>query len=225
LIAFAPQLQLETLFVLNEKGRIMSTREPDPSPGPRFALIRGTTSCAWATRADVSEELAVRVDELAREERVARDLLREPLHAHGYQVLLGGRSDSGPAFTFPDRIPTTSGIVAIDGLAPLQRYLRGWTEKEIPERSPILAVCEAGHAISVCFCARQSPVAAEAGVETAVPFRRRGFGARVTAAWALSILASGRLPLYSTSWSNEPSLAVARKLRLEMCANDWSLSD
>jgi hypothetical protein len=78
--------------------------------------------------------------------------------------------------------------------------------------------------VSVCFCARQSAAAAEAGLETAERFRGRGLGPRVTAAWALAIRASGRLPLYSTSWSNEASLAVARKLRLEACASDWSLS-
>jgi predicted GNAT family acetyltransferase len=68
-----------------------------------------------------------------------------------------------------------------------------------------------GHAISVCFCARRSQLAAEAGVETAVGYRGRGFASRVSAAWARLIRRSGRLPLYSTSWSNTASLAVARK--------------
>ena len=70
-----------------------------------------------------------------------------------------------------------------------------------------------------------SAAAAEAGVETAARFRGRGLAPQVTAAWALAIRASNRLPLYSTSWSNEPSLAVARKLGLKPCASDWSLSD
>ncbi len=115
--------------------------------------------------------------------------------------------------------------VRIDRVALLHQNFRGWTASEIPECSPILAVVEKGHAISICFCARKSAVAAEAGVETAAPFRGRGLGSRVTAAWALAIRSSGRLPLYSTSWSNGSSLGVARKLGLEMCASDWSLSD
>src|SRR6185436_13781001 len=86
------------------------------------------------------------------------------------------------------------------------------------------AVVEHGQAVSVCFCARRSDVAAEAGLETAAAFRGRGLAARVTAAWALAIRASGRLPIYSTSWSNHASLAVARKLGLAACASDWSLS-
>jgi predicted GNAT family acetyltransferase len=87
-------------------------------------------------------------------------------------------------------------------------------------RSPVLAVVEAGHAVSVCFCARRSDVAAEAGLQTAEAFRGRGFGTRVTAAWALAIRASGRIPLYSTSWTNGASLAVARKLGLVAYASD-----
>jgi hypothetical protein len=45
----------------------------------------------------------------------------------------------------------------------------------------------------------------------------------VTAAWAAAIRASGRIPLYSTSWSNTGSLAVARKLGLSVYASDWSV--
>lgn len=81
-----------------------------------------------------------------------------------------------------------------------------------------------GYAVSVCFCARRSEVAAEAGVETAKTFRGLGYGPRVTAAWAMAIRSMGLIPLYSTSWSNKASLAVARKLGLVAFASDWSLS-
>ncbi len=62
-------------------------------------------------------------------------------------------------------------------------------------------------------------------METAADYRGRGYAATVTAAWALAIRASGRIPLYSTSWDNTASLAVARKLGLIAYASDWSLSD
>jgi hypothetical protein len=182
------------------------------------------TRCAWAIHADVPETLAVQLSALAREEPPTVDFRDHPVHANRYVSLLGGRADSGPAFTFPDNVPTPTDIVAVEELAKLEEHFRGWTADELPERSPILAVIEEGHAVSVCFCARRSPTAAEAGVETAGRFRRRGLGARVTAAWARAIRASGRVPIYSTSWNNESSLAVACKLALEACASDWSLS-
>jgi len=36
--------------------------------------------------------------------------------------------------------------------------------------------------------------------------------------------ASGRSPLYSTSWTNTASLAVADKLGLVAYASDWSIA-
>src|SRR5687767_15548540 len=48
----------ETLLVLNGAGRIVSTLEPQPAPGPAFILIRGKDACAWAVRVDVPDRLA-----------------------------------------------------------------------------------------------------------------------------------------------------------------------
>lgn len=88
-----------------------------------------------------------------------------------------------------------------------------------------MAIVEDGYPVSICFCARHSDEAAEAGLETAEAFRGRGFGPRVTAAWALAVRAAGLVPLYSTAWSNNASLSVAGKLGLVAYASTWSLSD
>jgi hypothetical protein len=224
-LLFTPAIQLEALFVLNDAGCIVSTREPNPSPGPRFCLIRGLAHCAWAAHADIPKDLAAKLGALAREESAIRDLNSDPLHARQYVSLIGGTVWSGPVFTFPvvDDPPPRE-IITVDRIDHLTRHFRGWTADELPERAPIVAVVEDGYAVSVCFCARRSAQAAEAGVETAESFRGRGLGPRVTAAWATAIRASGRLPLYSTSWSNKSSLSVARKFGLDACASDWSLS-
>lgn len=227
-----PDLQLQTAYILNSQGRITSTREPEPSPGPVFCLVRSMTSCVWAVRADVPEELANELESLAREESPALDLRDAPVYAERYISLVGGQAESGPAFTFPYAIAQPANIVSIEDMQmphhDLQQLLnqnfRGWTASEIPGRLPFLAVVEDGHIVSVCFCARRSDIAAEAGLETAASFRGRGFGPRVTVAWALAVRTSGRIPLYSTSWFNEASLAVARKLGLVAYASTWSIS-
>ena len=216
-------LHLRTLFVLDDGGRIAATREPGPNPPPNFCLVRNATTCVWAVRADVPDDIAAEVDALARDEMPGADLRAPPLHAERYASLLGGRVSSGPAFSFPDALPDPGEVVFVDDLRPLEQHLRGWAAEEIPWRSPVVAVLEGGHAVSVCFCARRSEVAAEAGLETAEAFRGRGLGLRVTAAWALAIRASGRTPLYSTSWDNHASLAVAHKLRLHAYASNWSI--
>ena len=218
-----PDLHLHTLFLLDNAGRILGTREPDPEPGPRFALIRGRTSCAWAVRADVPQGIAEELDSLARAEPPVADFRDAPVNAERYRSLVGGEVYAGPAFSFPKTVEQPDDTVNVNALPLLSRHFSGWTAAELPGRSPIAAAMVNGHAVSVCFCARRSETAAEAGLETAEVFRGQGFGAQVTAAWALAVRASGRVPLYSTSWENGASLAVARKLGLVAFACGWSL--
>jgi len=177
-------------------------------------------------RTDIAEAVADELNRLAREEPPLSDLRDAPVHADRYKSLIGGRVRTGPAFTFPQAITRPLGVVVVEDEQLLERHFRGWVAGEIGAgRAPVMAIVENGYPVSVCFSARRSSVAAEAGAETAAEFWGRGFGTRVTAAWALAVRASGRIPLYSTDWSNEPSLAVARKLSLEAYAADWSISD
>ncbi|HJU66701.1 MAG TPA: GNAT family N-acetyltransferase [Gemmatimonadaceae bacterium] len=226
-----PELHLQTLFVLNGDGRITSTREPGGSPGPLFFLVRSVARCAWAVRADVPEDVAIEIHRLARSEPPHEDLRDAPVHADRYRSLLAqgrGKIDrsGGPAFEFPGAIAGPANVVLVDDERLLEHNFRGWVPGEIAAgRWPVTAVLDDGYPVSICFSARSSDSAAEAGVETAQRFRGRGFGCRVTAAWALAVRASGRIPLYSTSWTNSPSLAVARKLGLIAYASSWTLSD
>ena len=229
--AASPRLQLETLFVLNGVGRIVSTREPQPTPGPAFILIRGASACGWAIRRDVSDRVADELDQLAaREPALGSSWRQPPVHVRRYRELLGaGRVRWGPAFAFSDRLRTPApapddGVTSVDDEARLARHFSGWVAGEISAgRSPVMAVAEDAHPVSVCFSARRSAVAAEAGVETAAAFRGRGHAPRVTAAWANAVRGIGLVPLYSTDWENGPSLAVARKLELIPFATDWSI--
>ena len=218
-----PLIHLQTLFLLDGAGRIRGTREPQPSAGPSFALIRGASTCAWAVRADVPQQLADELNSLASQEPPLSDFRRVPVHAQRYIALAEGEVTSGPAYTFPETIEQPPATVLVTNLRVLARHFSSWTAAEIPGRAPIVAVLEDGHALSVCFCARRSDAAAEAGLETATPFRGRGLGPQVAAAWALAVRASGRIPLYSTSWENGASLAVARRLGLVAYASGWSL--
>jgi len=230
-----PALHLRTLLVLDDQGRSVSTREPGGIPGPLFTVIRGATSCAWAVRADVPDELARALDRLAGDEPPSDDLRAAPVHAERYLSLLADRIDRPPptkldqsdglAFAFPEALPSPDAVVPVADEALLERHFRGWVKGEIAAgRAPALAIVEDRHPVSVCFCARRSPLAAEAGLETAEAYRGRGYAAQVTAAWAMAIRQAGLIPLYSTSWTNPASLAVARKLGLTAYASAWGLA-
>jgi hypothetical protein len=144
-----------------------------------------------------------------------------------HRAVIKIRHSGGPAFTFPDALSQpTDNVMIVEDERLLERHFRGWVTGEIAAgRSPVLAIVGAGYPVSLCFCARRSDAAAEAGLETAEGFRGRGFGPRVTAAWALAVRVTGRVPLYSTAWTNNASLSVARKLGLVAYASTWSLSD
>ncbi len=218
------RIQLETAFVLNDAGRIASTREPRPAAGPLFSLIRTPADCAWAVRADVSDGVADQLNELARREPPAQDMRQPPIYASRYTGLIQGRVESGPAFIFPELLDEAGDVVEIRDEPPLDRHFSGWIPGEIEAgRALVMAVLTDGFPVSVCFCARRSTSAAEAGLETAADFRGRGYAARVTAAWAQAVRTSGRTPLYSTDWSNDASLGVARRLGLHMFATNWNI--
>jgi hypothetical protein len=233
----SPELHLQTCLVLDHRGRITSTREPEAVRGPLFTLTRGELSCAWAIRDDVAADVADELDRLARDEPPTWDFRAPPRHAQRYIALLGARiaagglaetktrQSDGPAFQFPEALPPSGAIVEVHDEETLQRHFRGWMPGEIAGgRSPALAIVDGGHPVSICFCARRSDVAAEAGLDTAEGYRGRGYAPRVTAAWARAIRASGLIPLYSTGWANKASLAVARKLGLVPYASSWGLS-
>ena len=228
-----PALHLETLYVLDERRRIVHTREPGAVHGPLFAFVRGVSTCAWAVRDDVPDEIARALAAAAPSGAPAPVSRDTPTFAARARVLLVDAASAhaqhvevaGPAYAFPDPLPAGDGV-RIDDEARLAPAFRGWSPGEIAAgRAPLLAIVEDGVPGSICFCARRSAVAAEAGVETVEHARGRGLAPRVVAAWAAAVRAEGLVPLYSTSWENPASLAVARKLGLTMYASTWSVLD
>jgi predicted GNAT family acetyltransferase len=73
---------------------------------------------------------------------------------------------------------------------------------------------EEGRVVSGAWSVRESERAAECAVETLDGYRRRGYGARVTAAWIDRVLADGKVPFFSHAAENEASRALAVTLGL-----------
>lgn len=222
-------MQLETLYRLDAQGRITSTREPGSSAGPRFALIRSTTEAAWAVRRGTPTDVIDTLAALVADEPPLRVVGDEPHGAAQYLAAVGGRVVCGPAFAFPEAAGEPhrdqADVAFVDDLATISRHFSGWSQQELPTRQPVVGILEDGYAVCLCFCARRSDAAAEAGIETAPRHRGRGLAPRAAAAWAAAVRAEGLLPIYSTQWDNAASLAVARKLGLETVADDWTLVD
>lgn len=228
------ELQVEALFTHDAEGRIVAINEPGGGPAPRFFLGRGRMGNLWRVRHDVPEATARRLEALAASEPAPDDLRAEPRHIAGYLEALRADQDvravvTGPAFRFPDTLPSPpDGITWItrDNLNLLRLLdwdLEALAAGELEGWAPMAALVEDGVAVSLGFSARLTEQVAEAGVNTLEAYRGHGYAPTVVTAWARAIRATGRIPLYSTSWSNLASQAVARKLGLLQYATDLSL--
>ncbi|MEP6705207.1 MAG: GNAT family N-acetyltransferase, partial [Acidobacteriota bacterium] len=95
---------------------------------------------------------------------------------------------------------------------------------ELKTAQPFVALLENGRAVSVCRSVRVMPEAHEAGVETVAEFRGNGYVVEVALAWARLVQDAGAVPLYSTSWENTASQAVANKLNLDLFGADFHVT-
>lgn len=226
------RVQVDALYTHDLRGRICFVNEQGGGRAPRFFFARSTEGNLWRCRDDLADDTVRMLDQLASEEPVRQDLRAEPCNLDGFLAALHARRgrasiESGPAYRFPSQIPPVTVTRITRSGVHLLRLL-AWdleaTAREFESREPFMAVLEQGAAVSLCHSARLSDRAAEAGVQTLAGHQRRGHATAVAAAWALAIRAGGRIPLYSTSWNNLASQAVARRLGLIQYGTDLSVA-
>ena len=223
-------LHVRALFLLDGHDRLLAVNEPDPPTAPRLYLGRTLTGDVWRFRHDLPPAIVHDLEPLLRAEPPTPDLAQPPQCLEAAQRILTRHApvtepDLGPAWRFPDHIPEPNrDIVHVtpDNDAVV-RHLFPILANDLPFRLPCLAIVHEDRLASICFSARNTPEAAEAGLETIEGFRGRGYATAVAAAWARAVRAEERIPLYSTSWDNQASRAVARKLGLVLYGADLSI--
>lgn len=226
------EMQVEALFTHDALGRIMAINEPGGGPAPRVFFGRTTLGNVWRFRHGLPGEAVHRLEALAASEPVVDELAAMPRQLEAMLAILGEDGEArvghhGPAYRFPDHLPVPTGVTRITAsnrhlLRRMPAYLDD-VERGLDVYEPRLVVVEDGVAVSICNSARLTGRVAEAGVETLEGYRGRGYAPMVVTTWAQVIRESGRTPLYSTSWDNLASRAVARGLGLVMYGSDLSL--
>jgi len=220
------RLHVEALFTHDANGDLTRVNEPSGAAAPRFFVGRTGDGILLRFRHDVATNVRHELEALTRDDA---SLIRsaEPLPNVSRYVEILARSApvertwSGPTFTFPDPSPVAGDAdrVTAPNASVLEPELPAWLP-DVAVGQPMFAVVVDGRAVSVCCTVRVTERAYEAGVETASAHRGRGYAARATAAWARAVRDMGRVPLYSTSWQNTASRAVARKLGLIRFGSD-----
>lgn len=222
------QLHIGALYTYDNNGRVQGCNQFNGGLVPRFHLARTEEGNFCVYRSDVPDQLITLIQQLVLQEPPLDDPEAPPVFENEYLELLSGYSPveavwHGPAYRFT----TVDGandpnIVKIDrsnkGL--LEAHMDDWLG-DVQHRDPFLALLDGGHAVAVCASARITPEAHEAGVETAPTHRRRGYAARVVAAWAKAVSDANAEPLYSTSWDNRASQGVAHSLNLDLIGTDF----
>jgi hypothetical protein len=214
------RIGLETLFLIDRGRRLVAVNDPSHSEAPRFFLGSTGDGCVWAVRHDVDADLTRELEMLAASEPPIPEVGPHPVASKPYVDALLTRGPirkiwSGPAFRFPDRLPEAPDTVPVtpQNVDVLRPHLVDWIQ-DVAAGVPTAAALSEGHAASVCCSVRIGARAHEAGVETHVDFRRRGLGTRAVLTWARLVRAGGLIPLYSTSWDNDASRQLARRLGL-----------
>ncbi len=224
------QMHAEALYVHDASGRMLRSNEPGDVPAPRVYLGRTTEGIIWRYRHDLPEELVAVCEAILADEPVPVDIERQAVSIRSLFIELlrhapVGYMWEGPAWYFPERIDAPTGVEVVM-VEPSMRFSGDrftWLVDELELCHPAFVVLDGDRIVSLCHSSRNTPVAAEAGVETLEGYRGRGYAVAVVAAWAREVRAQGRIPLYSTHWENLASQGVARRLGLIPYAADMHL--
>ncbi len=232
---------VEALFHFDARGRMRFVREPgyvepDLDLAPRVFVHRAPTGTTWRVRDDLPDDLASAVDHLLRTEPTLPRPPDETDVPHTRDALLAlleqhapvHDEHRGPTWWLPDpaHLPSTATRVT-EATAPSLLDLHFAARRSSPagwERGGVIASVEDGVAVALCFHARRTDHAAEAGVVTVEAYRGRGHARAAVAAWTRLVNASGRVALYSTDWTNHASRRVASALGAVPYGEDWSLT-
>jgi len=222
-------LNADVCFTYNREGRMLETNEPVTSArraAPRVFVGRTLGGTILRFGATVPGEIADEIQTILDQEPPAtevegplalNDRLEQALDHH---APVENRS-SGPAFQFPDEIDAPVQVTQVSSEnRELARTTFPWLFEEFADWQPTFAIINDGAVVSVCFSSRIGESACAAGVETLAAFRGRGYAPRVAAAWGAAVRDSGRIPIYSTSWDNHGSRAVAQRLGLRVFGSE-----
>jgi GNAT superfamily N-acetyltransferase len=207
------QLAIECIG-LNKDGFLVRTPGPDPDDIARVYIFEHKVGFDVYFRHDVPSPIREQIRVLTPERAFHdREAVKAVLAVHSPCPEVG----VWQAYTCPDTLTPGQfpGAIRLEEAhrALIERYQ---VEMDVTRRA-IYAVIQDGRIVSTCLSVREHEQAGECYVYTVEPYRGRGFGKQVTAAWAYHLRQQGKIAFYSHALDNPASQAIARGLGLQPC--------
>ena len=244
------KLHADALFTHDARGRMVSINEPDGAPAPRLFLGRTAEGNVFRVRQDVPEavvsELAalcngepplepgserphcgVAIIELLERYAPVQAVWRGPafelVALNASPVAAKHRLMDSPTNSFGGEEWKIQALTRAD--VDLLSLFPDWLDElRSGLRQPWYAAVQHRQAVAICASVRITATAYAAGVETLPEHRGRGFARQVVNAWARAVRAGGATPMYSTSFTNLASRAVAKALGAHMFGVDFHVT-
>lgn len=213
------RLHVEALFTCDDRGRLLAVNQPGGTVAPRFFLGRTAIGNLWWFRHDLDDGLTDELGSLCESQPPGLDPGNDPvgsaLAACLSRVEPVRNTWAGPAFHVPSGGVGSQTAVRVTqaNASVLSPLFEDW-RPDVEAGVPMAAILKNRQAVSVCCSVRLTQRAHEAGVETHPEYRGRGYAGQAVCAWAQVVRELDRVPLYSTSWDNTASRAVAKALGL-----------
>jgi GNAT superfamily N-acetyltransferase len=224
--------RLALLYRLDAEGLLVESNEPyahgDPAPVAHVCL--GSDAMVFGLRAGLPDAAVRRLEEALSSFGPLLDLTDQTITQRVWKAVRSippvAKIGCGPVYRFPEDFSYPTNAVLVDDhnsavLVPKDPDL----VRALPYVKPCFAVVVDGRAVSICHTVRVCGRYREAGVDTSEAYRRRGYATAVVAAWAQEVIRDGCVPVYSTAWDNHGSVAVARRLGLELVAAELEIEE
>ncbi|MCA9855344.1 MAG: GNAT family N-acetyltransferase [Dehalococcoidia bacterium] len=225
-------LHVQALFKLDEFGRTVASNTLSFESAPRFYIGRAEGEVVALVRQDVPAPMAADMLELASSEPPHTSPRTPPRFAGNYYESLAEdgpieRNYFGPAYWLPPSVvvsPPEEARLLTEADGELLAPHFAWALADIQAGQPVFGVIRDGAVVAQCSCSRRTKRVVEAGIEVVEAYRGAGFAKDCTRAWVREMRERDLIPLWSTTWENEASQAIAARLGFEMYGTDWHLA-
>jgi RimJ/RimL family protein N-acetyltransferase len=234
--------EIDTLWTRDDRGRLVAGTSADSGAAPLLVIAVAKDGRTAAVGGAVPDDVAAVLVALVGPAPGPPDLSEPPVSLVRCDELLTKafgpvRRSSGPSYVIegapildiaaPAVITRSDGRI-IDALRSLVPREENWPADEWTALldgafGPWAIVTVGDRVASVCHTPRLTDRGAEAGIWTDPDFRRLGYAAAATAAWASVMYDSGRHLFYSTWADNVASQGVAARVGARPIGWLWQL--